>query len=274
MDDEKKAKSSKNPASPEDDEFANAPALVKRLIWLHHNRKRYWPVIAIAFLIAVVGWLAANTWVFSWLGIKGFVDRKLDTEIRQHVADLRVHFRQAADVLAKSGEADFSEAEADIANLKKLDSKNGSAWYYAGEIKRAKDARFDSERCPKMALPPDSSLNAFDKDFYRYLENIKDLSPNETGGGSGVEVCYNHTSGYCPQRTAWIHHLLANDLYAEGMVATEPTVRIGKLKSALGHAKDALRLYPQEGERRAGFVQCVPTESLVSKINAALESSR
>lgn len=274
MADETKAKSPRDSDRPDDDDLKNAPPIIKQIIWLFRNRRRYWGVIVVALLVVSVGWIAANTWVFSWLGIKVFVDRKIDTEIKQRVTDLRVHFRQAADVLAKSGTGDFSEAEADIASLKKLDPKNGNAWYYAGEIKRAKDVRFDPERCPKMALPPDSSLNAFDKDFYRYLENIKDLSPNETGGGSGVEVCYNHTSGYCPQRTAWIHHLLANDLYAEAMVATDPTVRIGKLKSALSHAKDALRLYPQEGERRAGFVQCIPTESLVSKINDALPPAR
>ncbi len=256
-----------------DAEFENAPPIIKQILWLYRNRRRYWVVILVAFLVLGVGWLAANTWVLSLLGIKSVVDRTLDKKIKQRASELRAHFRHAADILEQSGTADFSDAETDIASLKELDPKNGNAWYYAGEVKRVKDKRFTSERCPKMPLPENGTLITFDKDFYRYLENIKDLPPNETGGNTGVELCYSRANGYCPQRTAWVHHLLANDLYAEATAESDPKSKIEKLKNALGHAKDALKLYPQEGERRAGFVQCIPTESLVRKINEALESS-
>jgi hypothetical protein len=88
------------------------------------------------------------------------------------------------------------EAVRDVTNLLlRLDRNNGHALYFSGEI--------DWHR---------RQADHGQKQFYAYLGEVDRLSPQLRGGDKTLAACRS-PKGYCLERTAWIHHLLANDLY-------------------------------------------------------------
>ncbi|GMV83477.1 MAG: hypothetical protein AMXMBFR7_46610 [Planctomycetota bacterium] len=178
---------------------------------------------------------------------------------------LRQEFGRAREAFAKTGQADFTKAEATIEALRALDENNGHVWYYKGEIKRiGNPARFTSKGGLKASSGPFELLYEYQQDFLRYLELAAALPESETGGGMGSEICYERPKGFCVQRTAWIHHLLAIDFYEEAMVAPEPRDRAAKLTRAAAHAKEARKYRRPEGGE--GFDQGMDTTALQMKI--------
>lgn len=135
-----------------------------------------------------------------------------------------------------------------IEALRRLDQNNGYAHYYAGEAKRWMGLREASHR-----------------DFYRYLSHFEN-SPLGAGDPLvDLEASYRLGHGYCAERTAWIHHLLAFDLWASRHRRKDP----GLLKHALRHVEAALAYFP------GGFVQHQSTASMRDAIRRRIaEQSR
>ncbi len=120
---------------------------------------------------------------------------------------------------------------------------------------------------PRPAGQP-ISLALYETDFGRYLDIEHDLPPSETGGALGSEVCYRRAKGYCPQRTLWIKHLLAIDLYREAMAQADPADRGRMLGRALGLARATLA-YHRPDSSGDGFTQCIETSRLIELIGEA-----
>ena len=167
--------------------------------------------------------------------------------------------------------ADLSAAKADVAALFALDANSGHALYYNGTIERASNRKvFDPLSCVKGPLG-DESLDSYEGSFFRYLDTMRRLPESETGGNDlEATACYNRARGFCAQRTAWIYHLLANDLYAEARATNDPVDQAIKSHSAAFYAQEAMRLYSVPGQAR-GFKQCTATETLA---NMAVELGR
>jgi TIR domain-containing protein len=189
-------------------------------------------------------------------------------------SELRTAFARARDNLERNGSADFSRAEALIEALKSIDQHNGHAWYFAGESKRIQNrASFTPKGCFRGSVAGQiESLETYQQDFYRYLEEAQSLPAIETGGDTSSEICYRRPKGYCVQRTAWIYHLLANDFYARAMAQSDRRHRLNDLTRA-GEVLVEARKYrrPEGGE---GFDQCIPTTILAEKIAETLDPNR
>jgi len=121
----------------------------------------------------------------------------------------------------------FARAALLIDIMRHLDSGNGHAHYFAGEVKRRQDRGPESHA-----------------DFYRYFEVMGEARIAEDQGDTGSEVCYQMPRGYCRQRSGWMRHLLANDFYDLSRTTADPRERINRLEIALRHAEAALRDMP------------------------------
>lgn len=182
-------------------------------------------------------------------------------------ADLQARFAEVREAELQNRKPDPGPVQAAIHKLLELDPANGHALYFSGELSRLLHQELFT---PKGCLRPDSAaegadLSPYENDFYRYLDNARSLPAAETGGDTGVGICYARRSGYCPQRTAWVDHLLSLDLLGQAAASADPAVRKEKLTESLSHAQEALKLYPPHG-----FDQCLPTEAVIAKVTAAL----
>jgi triacylglycerol esterase/lipase EstA (alpha/beta hydrolase family) len=183
---------------------------------------------------------------------------------------LRDEYRSVRDRKTDSLPSDFSRAQNIIEKLSGLDPQSGFAWYYAGEIKRiTASALFSSKSCPKT-IPPDGALDLdpYHNDFYRYLDFEETLPEKDKQGNTGSEVCYARANGYCRQRTGWIHHLLANDFYEQGLSVADRDIKLSKYRRALFHATAARDYYPK------GFEQCTATDVLEDKLKREVSTSK
>jgi hypothetical protein len=244
--------------------IAVPPEILKKIKWLILYGKRHWLLVSIGAIAVVGGPLVSRYWVEPAIFVRDKLDTKLAEKTVTIAKGLRLHFRHSRE----TGSTDFREAEDDIKSLFNLDPQNGHAWYFSGEVRRLKNPNvFTDKSCIRTPLASDSAaLDTYRNDFYRYLEDLKTVSSSEAGGDTGSETCYERPSGYCPQRTAWIHHLLANDLYAEASIVADQNFKREKLTHALQHANTAVRLFP------GGFEQCMPTRSVVVAATADLAS--
>ncbi len=216
--------------------------------------RRLWiPVVVVAALLVT--------------GVIVYRDRCPPVRMVHLAGALKTHFAAARDAMLQNGKPDFTAVQADIRELLALDPDNGHALYYQGELIRLmRQDLFTPQGCiQSKTAAAQADLSPYENDFYRYLDNVRDLPAGETGGDSGVTICYSRPRGYCPQRTAWIEHLLAIDLLAEAAVTDDVTVRREKLTASLKHAREALRLYPPHG-----FDQCLPTEAVIAKAEEGL----
>jgi TIR domain len=160
---------------------------------------------------------------------------------------------------------DFSTAETDVRALFAINANSGHALYYAGEIARiANPSLFDLKSCVRAPLQG-GNLDVYETSFFRYLDTMRALPERETGGDDlEATACGDRAGGFCRQRTAWIYHLLANDLYAEAQAASDPRDQAVKAHSANSYAEEAMRLYSKPGQSR-GFTQCTASEALARK---------
>lgn len=186
-------------------------------------------------------------------------------QIQALARQLRSEFGRAREALARNGKADFTQAEGTLEALRALDENNGHVWYYKGEIKRnGNPDRFTTKGVLKASAGPFDRLHEYQQDFLRYLEIAAALPESETSGAMGSEICYERPKGFCVQRTAWIHHLLAIDFYEEAMASAEPRDRAAKLTRAAAHAKEARKYRRPEGGE--GFDQGIDTVALQMKV--------
>lgn len=212
-------------------------------------------------------WMVTGVIIVVILAVAWYItvypkDREIDIAL-----DLQRQFAAARQSMLQTGKVNATPVSNDIKRLFKLNPESGYALYYRGELERLMhQSVFTPKDCLKRTPAATSAdLSLYENDFYRYLDNASHLPASQTGGNTGAAICYARPLGYCPQRTAWVNHLLAIDLYYKALSTSDPDVRRSQLISALGHAHTALKLYPPQG-----FDQCVPTTVLVEKLSAAL----
>ncbi len=123
--------------------------------------------------------------------------------------------------------AGFGRVNLLIAVLQQMDEENGHALYYAGEVARAEGREIQEQ-----------------EQFYKYLEVQDTLPKSETWGDSGSEICYTRPEGFCRQRSGWIHHLLANDSYSDGLNEPDAAKKEYLFNKALEEARVSLDDYP------------------------------
>lgn len=119
-----------------------------------------------------------------------------------------------------------------------IDSHNGHALYYSGEMKRWLGKKTEARQ-----------------DFYKYLENEPQQSKfvrEETP--PSAETCYHSAAGYCRQRSGWICHLLANDFYQKGLAEGGTDQARYHFNLAAEYAHEAQDFFP------GGFEQLTPTQ--------------
>jgi hypothetical protein len=157
---------------------------------------------------------------------------------------LRLQFHRATEYARPPlDRSDLAEVLKSIETLRQLDPNNGYAHYYAGEAKRWMGLREASHR-----------------DFYRYLSYFENsLFAGETPAVD-LEASYRRGHGYCSERTAWIHHLLAFDLWSSRRCKRD----LGLLQHALHHAEAALAHHP------GGFVQHLSTKRMRDAIGQCM----
>jgi hypothetical protein len=244
------------------------PAVLKQLEWLRRHGKRHKGLVVAGFLVTFVGWWISTS---SGLGLlKNGTDSLVNWRIQRTVTDLRLAFPSARESL-NGGSGDFREVEEHIATILKLDPTNGHALYYAGEVKRIKNKTlFTPSSCVKresLTGQPATALESYQYDFLRYLDVEKSLADAERSGGYSAETCYERVKGYCPQRTAWVRHLLANDFYEQGLVRRQQESTNERLEIALDHAKRAAALYTDVETGKPGFNQCTPTTDVIAALD-------
>jgi hypothetical protein len=147
---------------------------------------------------------------------------------------------------------EFGRVDRLIGFLQQIDSRNGHALYYAGEVARA-----------------EGNINDEQENFYKYLEVQDTVPESEKGGDVGSEVCYKRPSGFCRQRSGWIHHLLANDFYSEGLSATNAQDKAYYFNKASDLIKASFADYP---DGFGGQGQVIPTIALKEDIAEQLQS--
>ena len=240
--------------------FAVDAFLSGRIGWSQPQQR---PVLAgaLLFLLATPAWYWAGDRLAAAIPIRD----------PAHLSkQLLAEFREARAQLVATGDGDFGDARRIVNAMLTIDAESGSAWYFAGEIARLDNPRlFDAQSCFKGWPDGESgSLDAFEQDFLRYRDNSLSLGTASTNDWSS-DVCYEG-DGYCPQRVAWVSHLLAYDtlLRARDAVGSE---RIKLLESAGDHVEVALRFPRPEGGR--GFTQCLDSSVLADQVEAALRES-
>jgi hypothetical protein len=199
-------------------------------------------------------------------------DTALAKHVRSLAQELQTEFLRARDRLERDNVVDFSRAEEAVASLQRIDQGIGHIWYYQGEIKRLKSPTlFTPKSCMKsVPVGPDSTTDFYHNDFYRYLELADGLPAGAIDRGLGSTVCYEKSDGYCVQRIAWVHHLLANDFYQEAVGSSAVADRVHKLKRASAHAHEAHRYHDPDGVE--GFAQCTSTAALEQRIDEQLRT--
>jgi hypothetical protein len=172
------------------------------------------------------------------------LQQRVNTLLVDTSRDLRKEFRDAANAHPASATAeDFARVTFLIGFMQRIDANNGHAAYYAGEVRRRLGKADESHQF-----------------FYRYLEEQESRHPRYRDGGTGAEVCYERPRGFCAQRSGWIHHELANDLYKKAATDEDRVERRVLIESAAKHVELSLGDFP------SGFVQDIPTKVLQARI--------
>lgn len=121
---------------------------------------------------------------------------------------------------------DFKNVYPIIDFILTIDSKNGHAIYFKGEV------------CRLL------------KDYDRFLEYFQMYLDIEDSIGSRLQkvtnarLCYETAHGYCEQRTAWISQLLANYYYKEGISEPDLNKKLKSLNIAMKHIQNVRIHFP------------------------------
>ena len=215
------------------------PGLLKNLEWFRRHWREHWKLILLA--IAIVSAVSLLPSVFTWFNPFPKDPQPPDQLVRT-ADELRRAFRTATENRKPplSREA-FRQVLRLISTMQQLDTNNGHAHYYSGEVNRWMGMHRESH-----------------EGFFRYLDFA---STRPKGTETSVEECYGRADGYCRQRTGWIHHLIANDLYSEARSNPDGIAKLSLYESGLRHTKAALDWYP------GGFIQHIPTKALAETLH-------
>jgi hypothetical protein len=151
----------------------------------------------------------------------------------------------------------FASSISLIRFLLAIDENNGHGLYYDGTLRRwlYKDDRTS-----------DDFLRSNER-YLRYLQIEDSLQAQERDGDR--ETCYARARGYCAERTAWILHVLADDLYRVALKEMREDQRRAYFQRALRHAERSLRI------QLDGFgepTQGVETKELARRLREALDA--
>jgi hypothetical protein len=240
--------------------------------------KLKYAVLILLFLALLPSEIAASNAIIA------VIDDSLGPRVDPHVVQLgrqiRDEFRQQQENIGRSQPGDFSTAKRLLAQLTKIDADNGDVPYFNEEISRIETPeRFTAKSCVLPAagqktaeMAPDKApdMAPYQQDFDVYLEREQRRHARSDAADPGSDACYDSLSdGYCLQRTAWVHHLLANDFYEEAQESKDVDIKNGKLALARGHAELARKYHH---DNRDGFEQCIDTLILLTKIDEAIAS--
>ena len=234
--------------------------LLGRIGW---SQSRQWPFASAALLFVVT--LPAYYWAGTTL------TAAIPIRDTWHLSkQLLVAFGEGRAQLMTTGHGDFSRARQLANAIREIDPDNGAAWYFDGEITRLENPlMFNAQSCFKGWPPGKSgSLDSFEQDFQRYLDNDRKLGEMAQITDWGTKACYDEGRGYCPQRTAWIYQLLAHDNFMQAAGASGAE-RVALLKNARDYVEQALRYTRPEGGN--GFTQCLDSAVLQQKAEAELQ---
>jgi hypothetical protein len=218
------------------------------------------PLLAgvLLFLLAMPAWYWAGDRLAAAIPIQepSHLSKQLLAAYREALSGIELH-----------GKGDFGKPRQIVAALRTIDPEDGSAWYFSGEITRRSNTRlFDSDGCfrgwPKGET---GSVKPYQRDFERYRDNAERM------GGAAMTTwdapaCYEG-NGYCGQRFAWVHHLMAYD-YLVTARSESGAVRIATLNDAKAAVAEALRFRRPDGG--AGFDQCMDDGVMAKQIDAEL----
>lgn len=151
-------------------------------------------------------------------------------------------------------EAQFNTIHSLIDFLLAVDPLDGHGLYYLGEAERL---LYRKDRNGEGYLG--SHVH-----FGRYLKNLETLSQENT---TREITCADDGLGYCPERTAWIAHLLAQDFYRTALLKSKGK-RKEDLCQAARNADDAIKI---RGKGFDGALHWTPTEELVQKVKVQLD---
>lgn len=142
-----------------------------------------------------------------------------------------------------------------LRRMAQLDRNNGHVYYYQGTIVRWQsrdlEGRMQSHR-----------------DFFKYLEYAATAGAEGDDDGSS-NACYRRASGFCRQRTAYVHHTLALDDLRRAEMLADTSDKADLYRQASKHAALALQ-YRAAGGAQAGFVQGMATHTIRERAEAEL----
>ncbi len=121
---------------------------------------------------------------------------------------------------------DFKNVYPIIDFILAIDSNNGHAIYFKGEIYRLLN---DNDR--------------FLKYFQLYLD-IEDSIRSRLPKVTNARLCYETAHGYCEERTAWISQLLANYYYKKGISESDLSKKLESLNIAMKHIQNVRIHFP------------------------------
>jgi hypothetical protein len=237
--------------------LALIPFLCAVAAFTTRNRRARWLLVVFGGLVVGVG---------TWYSNSKLIQEKEDlaNKINAHVGFLQQYMNllppdQKPKVMlafAKVIREEFKQRQYDriyqvTELLLRAFHDNGLLAYYQGEIWRIR------ENIPEMR-----------KAFFRYLA-MESNQPEEERSGD-AEVCYNfRPEGFCGERTAWVCHLMASELY-EQAVHVSGLKKKPYLEEAEKYMECENRWFP------SGFIvndppKVFPTEVLRGNVEQALK---
>lgn len=121
---------------------------------------------------------------------------------------------------------DFKNVYPIIDFMLAIDSKNGHAIYFKGEIYRL--------------------LNDYDRflEYFQLYLDIEDSIGWQLKKVTNARLCYETAKGYCEQRTAWISQLLANYYYKKGTNEADLNKKLEFFNIAMKHIQNVRIHFP------------------------------
>ena len=121
---------------------------------------------------------------------------------------------------------DFKNVYPIIDFILAIDSNNGHAIYFKGEIYRL--------------------LNDYDRflEYFQLYLDIEDSIGSQLPKVTNARLCYETAHGYCEQRTAWISQLLANYYYKKGISESDLSKKLESLNIAMKHIQNVRIHFP------------------------------
>jgi len=121
---------------------------------------------------------------------------------------------------------DFKNVYPIIDFILAIDSKNGHAIYFKGEVYRL--------------------LNDYDRflEYFQLYLDIEDSIGSRLEKVTNARLCYETAYGYCEQRTAWISQLLANYYYKKVINESDLNKKSESLNIAMKHIQNVRIHFP------------------------------